>query len=151
MIHLIIMIEVRLFECTLSGIFTLKYFEYVAFSSDLVSICQENMSCFRKQLAFQLWTNTRFMYWFCNEYHGMNIIVIFGLMNLENILCIYVFGIHVSNLWTSSNLCFYGMHVPIYVHRFNINWGYNFWKKTTSYMHSFYLHPFQFHANFSYK
>ncbi|KAA0037239.1 Ulp1-like peptidase [Cucumis melo var. makuwa] len=40
------------------GIFTIKYFEYIAAEFDLDTLCQENMSYSRKQLAFQLWTNT---------------------------------------------------------------------------------------------
>ncbi|KAA0043197.1 Ulp1-like peptidase [Cucumis melo var. makuwa] len=40
------------------GIFTIKYFEYIAAGVGLDTLCQENMSYFRKQLAFQLWTNT---------------------------------------------------------------------------------------------
>jgi len=40
------------------GVFTIKYFEYIAAGFDLDTLCQENMSYFRKQLAFQLWTNT---------------------------------------------------------------------------------------------
>ncbi|KAL4010798.1 hypothetical protein IC575_027818 [Cucumis melo] len=40
------------------GVFTIKYFEYIAASVDLDTLCQENMSYFIKQLAFQLWTNT---------------------------------------------------------------------------------------------
>ncbi|KAA0051605.1 Ulp1-like peptidase [Cucumis melo var. makuwa] len=39
-------------------VFTIKYFEYIAASVGLDTLCQENMSYFRKQLAFQLWTNT---------------------------------------------------------------------------------------------
>ncbi|KAL4014344.1 hypothetical protein IC575_026546 [Cucumis melo] len=40
------------------GVFTIKYFEYIAVGVGLDTLCQENMSYFRKQLAFQLWTNT---------------------------------------------------------------------------------------------
>ncbi|KAL4021583.1 hypothetical protein IC575_020389 [Cucumis melo] len=40
------------------GVFTIKYFEYIAAGVGLDTLCQENMSYFRKQLAFQLWTNT---------------------------------------------------------------------------------------------
>ncbi|KAA0049903.1 Ulp1-like peptidase [Cucumis melo var. makuwa] len=40
------------------GVFTIKYFEYIATGVGLDTLCQENMSYFRKQLAFQLWTNT---------------------------------------------------------------------------------------------
>ncbi|KAL0551051.1 hypothetical protein IC582_010125 [Cucumis melo] len=40
------------------GIFTIKYFEYIASGFDLDTLCQENMSYFRKELTFQLWTNT---------------------------------------------------------------------------------------------
>ncbi|KAA0047354.1 Ulp1-like peptidase [Cucumis melo var. makuwa] len=40
------------------GVFTIKYFEYIAAGVSLDTLCQENMSYFRKQLAFQLWTNT---------------------------------------------------------------------------------------------
>ncbi|KAL0545995.1 hypothetical protein IC582_015899 [Cucumis melo] len=40
------------------GIFTIKYFEYIAAGVGLDTLCQENMSYFKKQLAFQLWTNT---------------------------------------------------------------------------------------------
>ncbi|KAL0534080.1 hypothetical protein IC582_028361 [Cucumis melo] len=40
------------------GVFTIKYFEYIAAGFDLDTLCQENMSYFRKQMAFQLWTNT---------------------------------------------------------------------------------------------
>ncbi|KAL0546649.1 hypothetical protein IC582_016561 [Cucumis melo] len=40
------------------GVFTIKYFEYIAAGVGLNTLCQENMSYFRKQLAFQLWTNT---------------------------------------------------------------------------------------------
>ncbi|KAA0038208.1 Ulp1-like peptidase [Cucumis melo var. makuwa] len=40
------------------GVFTIKYFEYIAVGVDLDTLCQENMSYFKKQLAFQLWTNT---------------------------------------------------------------------------------------------
>ncbi|KAL4017202.1 hypothetical protein IC575_024878 [Cucumis melo] len=43
---------------SLCGVFTIKYFEYVAVGFDLDTLCQENISYFRKQLAFQLWTNT---------------------------------------------------------------------------------------------
>ncbi|KAL0561108.1 hypothetical protein IC582_001526 [Cucumis melo] len=39
-------------------VFTIKYFEYIAAGVGLDTLCQENMSYFRKQLAFQLWTNT---------------------------------------------------------------------------------------------
>ncbi|KAL0557180.1 hypothetical protein IC582_005698 [Cucumis melo] len=39
------------------GVFTIKYFEYIAVGVGLDTLCQENMSYFRKQLAFQLWTN----------------------------------------------------------------------------------------------
>ena len=39
------------------GVFTIKYFEYEASGLDVATLCQENMSYFRKQLAFQLWTN----------------------------------------------------------------------------------------------
>ncbi|KAL0551375.1 hypothetical protein IC582_010461 [Cucumis melo] len=39
------------------GVFTIKYFEYIAAGVGLDTLCQENMSYFRKQLAFQLWTN----------------------------------------------------------------------------------------------
>ncbi|KAA0056074.1 Ulp1-like peptidase [Cucumis melo var. makuwa] len=40
------------------GVFTIKYFEYIAAGVGLDTLCQQNMSYFRKQLAFQLWTNT---------------------------------------------------------------------------------------------
>ncbi|KAA0034996.1 Ulp1-like peptidase [Cucumis melo var. makuwa] len=40
------------------GVFTIIYFEYIAAGVGLDTLCQENMSYFRKQLAFQLWTNT---------------------------------------------------------------------------------------------
>ncbi|KAA0065945.1 Ulp1-like peptidase [Cucumis melo var. makuwa] len=40
------------------GVFTIKYFEYIAAGVGLDTLCQENMSYFRKKLAFQLWTNT---------------------------------------------------------------------------------------------
>ncbi|KAL0539913.1 hypothetical protein IC582_024134 [Cucumis melo] len=40
------------------GVFTIKYFEYTAAGVGLNTLCQENMAYFRKQLAFQLWTNT---------------------------------------------------------------------------------------------
>ncbi|KAL0555850.1 hypothetical protein IC582_004351 [Cucumis melo] len=40
------------------GVFTIKYFKYIAAGVGLDTLCQENMSYFRKQLAFQLWTNT---------------------------------------------------------------------------------------------
>ncbi|KAL0561749.1 hypothetical protein IC582_002190 [Cucumis melo] len=40
------------------GVFAIKYFEYIAAGVGLDTLCQENMSYFRKQLAFQLWTNT---------------------------------------------------------------------------------------------
>ncbi|KAA0047743.1 Ulp1-like peptidase [Cucumis melo var. makuwa] len=40
------------------GVFTIKYFEYIVAGVGLDTLCQENMSYFRKQLAFQLWTNT---------------------------------------------------------------------------------------------
>ncbi|KAA0048641.1 Ulp1-like peptidase [Cucumis melo var. makuwa] len=40
------------------GVFTIKYFEYIAAGVGLDTLCQENMSYFKKQLAFQLWTNT---------------------------------------------------------------------------------------------
>ncbi|KAL0533901.1 hypothetical protein IC582_028176 [Cucumis melo] len=40
------------------GVFTIKYFEYIAAGVGLDTLCQENMSYFRKHLAFQLWTNT---------------------------------------------------------------------------------------------
>ncbi|KAL4028708.1 hypothetical protein IC575_011918 [Cucumis melo] len=40
------------------NVFTIKYFEYIAAGVGLDTLCQENMSYFRKQLAFQLWTNT---------------------------------------------------------------------------------------------
>ncbi|KAA0052272.1 gag/pol protein [Cucumis melo var. makuwa] len=40
------------------GVFTIKYFEYIAAGVGLDTLCQENMSYFRKQLAFQLWINT---------------------------------------------------------------------------------------------
>ncbi|KAL0543850.1 hypothetical protein IC582_018955 [Cucumis melo] len=40
------------------GVFTIKHFEYIAAGVGLDTLCQENMSYFRKQLAFQLWTNT---------------------------------------------------------------------------------------------
>ncbi|KAA0043531.1 Ulp1-like peptidase [Cucumis melo var. makuwa] len=40
------------------GVFTIKYFEYIVVGVGLDTLCQENMSYFRKQLAFQLWTNT---------------------------------------------------------------------------------------------
>ncbi|KAA0053106.1 Ulp1-like peptidase [Cucumis melo var. makuwa] len=40
------------------GVLTIKYFEYIAAGVGLDILCQENMSYFRKQLAFQLWTNT---------------------------------------------------------------------------------------------
>ncbi|KAL4028663.1 hypothetical protein IC575_011871 [Cucumis melo] len=40
------------------GVFTIKYFEYIDAGVGLDTLCQENMSYFRKQLAFQLWTNT---------------------------------------------------------------------------------------------
>ncbi|KAL0560444.1 hypothetical protein IC582_000849 [Cucumis melo] len=40
------------------GVFTIKYFEYIAAGVGLDTLCQENMFYFRKQLAFQLWTNT---------------------------------------------------------------------------------------------
>ncbi|KAL4025512.1 hypothetical protein IC575_013913 [Cucumis melo] len=40
------------------GVFSIKYFEYIAAGFDLDTLCQENMSYFRKQLAVQLWTNT---------------------------------------------------------------------------------------------
>ncbi|KAL0544158.1 hypothetical protein IC582_019270 [Cucumis melo] len=36
------------------GVFTIKYFEYIAAGVGLDTLCQENMSYFRKQLAFQL-------------------------------------------------------------------------------------------------
>ncbi|KAL0541621.1 hypothetical protein IC582_021674 [Cucumis melo] len=36
------------------GVFTIKYFEYITAGVDLDTLCQENMSYFRKQLAFQL-------------------------------------------------------------------------------------------------
>ncbi|TYK07863.1 Ulp1-like peptidase [Cucumis melo var. makuwa] len=36
------------------GIFTIKYFEYIAAGVGLDTLCQENVSYFRKQLAFQL-------------------------------------------------------------------------------------------------
>ena len=36
------------------GVFAIKYFEYIAAGVGLDTLCQENMSCFRKQLAFQL-------------------------------------------------------------------------------------------------
>ncbi|KAL4014508.1 hypothetical protein IC575_026710 [Cucumis melo] len=36
------------------GVFTVKYFEYIATGVGLDTLCQENMSYFRKQLAFQL-------------------------------------------------------------------------------------------------
>ncbi|KAA0061901.1 Ulp1-like peptidase [Cucumis melo var. makuwa] len=39
------------------GVFTIKYFEYIAAGVGLDTLCQENMSYFRKQLAFQLWIN----------------------------------------------------------------------------------------------
>ena len=39
------------------GVFTIKYFEYEASGLDVATLCQENMSYFRKQLTFQLWTN----------------------------------------------------------------------------------------------
>ncbi|KAL0558987.1 hypothetical protein IC582_003576 [Cucumis melo] len=39
------------------GVFTIKYFEYIAAGVDFDTLCQENMSYFRKELAFQLWTN----------------------------------------------------------------------------------------------
>ncbi|KAL4011429.1 hypothetical protein IC575_028487 [Cucumis melo] len=38
------------------GVFAIKYFEYIVFVG-LDTLCQENMSYFRKQLAFQVWTN----------------------------------------------------------------------------------------------
>ncbi|KAL0547659.1 hypothetical protein IC582_012083 [Cucumis melo] len=40
------------------GVFAIKYFEYIAAGVGLDTLCQENMSYFRKQLAFQVWTNT---------------------------------------------------------------------------------------------
>ncbi|KAL0541311.1 hypothetical protein IC582_021353 [Cucumis melo] len=40
------------------GVFTIKYFKYIAAGVDLDTLCQEHMSYFRKQLVFQLWTNT---------------------------------------------------------------------------------------------
>ncbi|KAL4025634.1 hypothetical protein IC575_014038 [Cucumis melo] len=40
------------------GVFVIKYFEYIAAGVGLDTLCQENMSYFRKQLAFQVWTNT---------------------------------------------------------------------------------------------
>ncbi|KAL0560782.1 hypothetical protein IC582_001195 [Cucumis melo] len=40
------------------GVFTIKYFEYIVAGVGLDTLCQENMSYCRKQLAFQLWTNT---------------------------------------------------------------------------------------------
>ncbi|KAL0560777.1 hypothetical protein IC582_001190 [Cucumis melo] len=40
------------------GVFAIKYFGYIAAGVGLDTLCQENMSYFRKQLAFQLWTNT---------------------------------------------------------------------------------------------
>ncbi|KAL4016968.1 hypothetical protein IC575_024639 [Cucumis melo] len=40
------------------GVFAIKYFEYIVSGVGLDTLCQENMSYFRKQLAFQLWTNT---------------------------------------------------------------------------------------------
>ncbi|KAL0541579.1 hypothetical protein IC582_021632 [Cucumis melo] len=39
------------------GVFAIKYFEYIAAGVGLDTLCQENMSYFRKQLAFQVWTN----------------------------------------------------------------------------------------------
>ncbi|KAA0051248.1 Ulp1-like peptidase [Cucumis melo var. makuwa] len=36
------------------GVFPIKYFEYIAVGVGLDTLCQENMSYFRKQLAFQL-------------------------------------------------------------------------------------------------
>ncbi|KAL0545250.1 hypothetical protein IC582_020400 [Cucumis melo] len=39
-------------------VFTIKYFKYIAAGVSLDTLCQENMSYFRKQLAFQLSTNT---------------------------------------------------------------------------------------------
>ncbi|KAA0035216.1 Ulp1-like peptidase [Cucumis melo var. makuwa] len=39
-------------------VFIIKYFEYIAAGVGLDTLCQENMSYFRKQLAFELWTNT---------------------------------------------------------------------------------------------
>ncbi|KAA0047553.1 Ulp1-like peptidase [Cucumis melo var. makuwa] len=40
------------------GVFIIKYFEYIVAGVGLDTLCQENMSYFRKQFAFQLWTNT---------------------------------------------------------------------------------------------
>ena len=49
------------------GVVTIKYFEYVAASFDLVTLCQENMSYFRKQLTFQFYGSTLLCIEFCCE------------------------------------------------------------------------------------
>uniref|UniRef100_A0A9I9E6S1 Ubiquitin-like protease family profile domain-containing protein n=1 Tax=Cucumis melo TaxID=3656 RepID=A0A9I9E6S1_CUCME len=87
------------------GVFTIKYFEYIAAGVGLDTLCQENMSYFRKQLAFHLWTNTPIVV--------SEILNLFEETSLSYMLKIKIFGLRRERIefFVKRNAC--TIHLPL--------------------------------------